>query len=238
MDARSLGTTPAMKKILFVLAATMALPIVSAAANEDVPPGFSWTGAYIGLQAGYAWGDSHYIEPQFPSFDAYYDPKGLLGGIYAGYNFQFDNRLVLGIDADVFFASINGDSPYYIDGVPASITSGESRLAWSGAARARFGYAFDRFLPYVAGGVALARYEYDMWDTVNMDGFETSKTRTGWTIGGGGEYAVTDNIILRGEYRYSDFGSERVDTADTVSWYRNDVDLKTHDLRIGVAYKF
>lgn len=70
----------------------------------------------------------------------------------------------------------------------------------------------------------------DLW------GFDAAHTRIGWTIGAGAEYAVTDRVTLRGEYRFSDYGSERV--LDPVDWWTNDTDLKVHDIRIGIAYRF
>ncbi len=216
----------------FAMAADPALPI------EEIPTGFNWTGGYIGAQVGYAWGDSHYSEPEYPSYYGNYDPDGFLGGAYVGYNHQFDNRLVLGAEADFAFAGIDGDSLYYSGGGSYwDDTVGTADLKWSGALRARLGYAFDRFMPYLAGGLAFARYDYSFRED-SGDGFDASETMTGWTIGAGAEYAATDNIILRAEYRYSDFGSNRVNEADTVDWWTNEVDLKTHDIRIGVAYKF
>ena len=103
-------------------------------AFEEIPVGFNWTGAYIGAQVGYAWGDSHYSEPEYPSYYGNYDPDGFLGGVYLGYNHQFDNRLVLGAEADFAFAGIDGDSRYYEDvDVPWDDTFGNADLKWSGA---------------------------------------------------------------------------------------------------------
>lgn len=220
---------------------TFALAADPAAVVEEIPTGFNWTGGYIGAQIGYAWGDSTYSEPDYADYFGYYDPDGFLGGFYAGYNYQMDNKLVVGVDADFAFANVDGDSLYYSSGDPWDDTFGNADMKWSGALRARLGYAFDRFMPYVAGGLAIARYEYDFWQDEgggDFDGFNASKTMTGWTLGVGGEYAATDNIVLRAEYRYSDFGSNTVDGDATESWYTNDVDLKTHDIRLGVAYKF
>ena len=66
------------------------------------------------------------------------------------------------------------------------------------------------------------------------DSFSSSKTHTGWTAGAGVDYAATDNVILRLEYRYTDYGHKNfdVDGVDT----RNK--FKTNEIRLGVAYKF
>lgn len=59
---------------------------------------------------------------------------------------------------------------------------------------------------------------------------------TGWNIGGGVDYSVTDNLILRAEYRYTDFGSKTFHDL----WYEDEakIKLKTNDIRLGIAYKF
>lgn len=210
--------------------------VVSEPTPEPAPAVFVWTGAYVGGQVGYAWADSHYSEPEFPGYVADYDPDGSFGGIYAGYSHQFSNRLVVGAEVDVALSYVTSDDAiYYGAGEPWGSTLAAD-LKWSGALRARVGYAFDRFMPYAAGGLAVAKYDYSVSD--GGDGFDASATLTGWTVGGGFEYAAADNVLIRAEYRFSDFGSNRVNEDDTVAWYTNDVDLSTHDIRLGVAYKF
>lgn len=204
---------------------------IGAANAADVlvaaPAGFVWTGGYVGLQAGYAWGKSHYSNEEYDDF-ADHDPKGGFGGVYAGYNHQLANNVVLGVDADLNYSGIDGSADFYWNGNdPEPGASADVR--WTGAARVRLGYAMDRVLPYVAGGVAFADYRMEL-----ADEFVHSKTLTGWTIGGGLEYAATDNILLRAEYRYTDYGNDT--WSDWAGGER--VDLKTNDIRLGVAYKF
>ena len=66
--------------------------------------------------------------------------------------------------------------------------------------------------------------------------FDYSETLTGWTVGGGVEYAFTDNLIGRVEYRYTDFG----DAQSTIPLLPGNakVDLDSHTVRLGIAYKF
>ncbi|TJV22451.1 MAG: porin family protein [Mesorhizobium sp.] len=223
-----------MKRILFA-STCMALMMGAAQAAdalqyETPPAGFVWTGGYVGLQAGYAWGSSHLTVNPVGNF-ADPDPDGFLGGVYAGYNHQFANNVVLGVEADIAYADIEGSGPGFDSSgavFPGVEVSG--RAKWTGAVRARAGYAVDRFLPYLAGGVAFTKYKVVIDESGNID--SDSQSLTGWTVGAGVEYAFSDQLMGRFEYRYTDFGSkdffEGIDT----------VDLKTHDLRIGIAYKF
>lgn len=194
-----------------------------------VAPVFNWTGAYIGGQAGYLWGDGD-LSDGTDSIDV--DPDGWLGGIYVGYNYQFTNNVVLGIDADFAWTGAD-DSTTVFDGEDL-VGSLDSELDWEGAVRARLGYAVDRFLPYIAGGVAFGRLNHDVFDALGAPSGSDDDTSVGWTLGVGLEYAFTDNIIGRAEYRYTDFGDFDFDINGTSA----STDLTTNDVRLGIAYKF
>ncbi|WP_375702331.1 porin [Bartonella sp. AA89HNZF] len=112
---------------------------------------------------------------------------------------------------------------------------------WGGATRVRIGFAADRFMPYLAGGIAYGQFQ----DTVSIsvkgeDGSVVSsknltdetKTMIGYTLGGGIDFAMLDNVIVRAEYRYSDFGKKKF------AKEKLEVNYKTNDFRVGVAYKF
>ncbi len=94
------------------------------------------------------------------------------------------------------------------------------------------GYAAGRFMPYLAGGVAFGQVKNSI--RLNDDRWDSSRTLTGWTIGGGVDYAATDNIVLRLEYRYTDFGRRDFSFDDLSSSNR----FRSNDIRLGVAYKF
>ncbi|PSJ61578.1 outer membrane protein [Pseudaminobacter soli (ex Li et al. 2025)] len=232
----------------FIIAPALFLSGISGVQAADVVvqepvPKYNWSGLYVGAEAGYAWGKSTYDEPDFSTaYNMYYDPKGGFGGIYFGYNWQFENNLVLGGEADFYGGDIKGRSDYYIDHVPIGVGEvwGDAKLRWAGSVRARLGYAVDRFLPYVAGGVAFGQLKFGHMDTsANWeDGWDRSETHTGWTIGGGLEYAFTENLIGRLEYRYTDFGKRTIPLDYEKDLPTTHVSLKTNDVRLGIAYKF
>ncbi len=112
---------------------------------------------------------------------------------------------------------------------------------WGGATRVRIGFAADRFMPYLAGGIAYGQFQ----DTVSIsvkdeDGrvvssknlADETKTMIGYTLGGGVDFSLLDNVIVRAEYRYSDFGKKKF------AKEKLQVNYKTNDFRVGVAYKF
>jgi len=196
-----------------------------------IPPSFSWDGVYVGGQIGGAWSDSD-VDSRTP-FAARYstDASGFVGGLYAGYNFSLGGDLILSGETDFVWSSLDDSASATVGG---ATTRAKVEQKWAGATRLRAGLAIDRFLPYIAAGYAYARIDSEVRADVNVAGFSNSKTLSGWTVGVGADYAVLDNVLLRAEYRYSDYGDDTYN--DGTNSYK--VDYKTNDLRVGVAYKF
>ncbi|MBB5700241.1 outer membrane immunogenic protein [Ochrobactrum daejeonense] len=228
-----------MKLKALLLASTVALAAATGAQAADaviepepapvvIAPTFTWNGAYIGGQIGYGWGESDFDGDLYSYGNI--KPDGFLGGIYAGYNFDLGNNIVLGIDGDVTYNDVSKG----VDVFDGDVVVGdfETKLRWSGAVRARVGYAADRFLPYLAGGVAFGSIKND--GSIAGVGFSESKTLTGWTVGAGVDYAATDNLIVRLEYRYTDYGDKDIDFGGLSV----NQDFRTNEVRLGVAYKF
>ena len=226
-----------MKPVLF--ASTFLFAISGSAFAADVvvnepvpivPAGFTWTGGYVGLQFGGGWSNVDQPFSFFPPGPANLSQdnangSGVIGGVFAGYNWQ-SGSFVFGGEADIDATSIDGD-----DGGSAGDING-FKAQWMASARLRAGYAVDRWLIYGTGGYAYLRGKADRRDP----GFEESQSASfnGWTIGAGAEYALTDNIIIRGEYRFADFGSKSV----VISNYVEDISPQIHAVRVGLSYKF
>jgi outer membrane immunogenic protein len=225
----------------FLVVSAAALFAVGAAfaadATEDIiPAGFVWSGGYVGLQAGYAGFRSHYLDVAGSTADP--EPDGFFGGLYTGYNHQFENQLVLGIEADINIAGIDGQSDFiFADGKSDLDHKLAAEVKWNGALRARFGYAVDRFMPYIAGGLSAAHYEFTLRHDDGSEHPGEKAIWTGWTVGAGIEYAATDTLLVRAEYRYTDYGSRESDHLWS-STQHSDTDLTSHDIRLGIAYKF
>lgn len=222
----------------FLTATAVAISTAAMAADtvvvEPVAPAlFVWTGGYIGLQAGHAWGKSAY-DVDINTAYIPYNPDGWFGGVFAGYNHQFQNNVVAGVEGDLNLGGVKSGLTPARAPIPLPGQYGESQIKWQGSVRARLGYAFDRLLPYVTGGIAFARYDHSV--TTFGYGAQFSDNYSGWTAGAGLEYAATDNLIARIEYRYSDYGDKNIPFTNGL--FPHTTDLKTHDIRMGVAYKF
>jgi outer membrane immunogenic protein len=213
-----------------LLAAAMAGPSLAADLHPPlkapvyVAP-FSWSGFYVGINGGYAWGTAkmtNVIGSQ--SFDT---NGGLVGGTL-GYNLQTGNW-VWGLEGDFDASWLKGDdntAPLCAGGV-----SCEFKQTWFATARGRIGYAFDRWLPFVTGGLAVG----DGKITVPSNNTQTD-TRTGWTAGAGLEWAFMGAWSAKIEYLYADLGTKTC--AAATCGIATDVEATQNIVRLGVNYRF
>ncbi|RWM95059.1 MAG: porin family protein [Mesorhizobium sp.] len=234
-----------MKTILLATAFILApVGMASAADINEVLPvdaAYSWSGLYAGVHVGYAAGDSDFFIASGglgggPDVQSAIDPDGFIGGIHVGFNQEMASRFVLGAEADIAYNDVDGlTGPTDGGGVTTLV---KSDVEWSGSVRLRAGYAFDRTLPYITAGVAAAKYRVKLVSTSGSAELPLhDETHIGWTVGAGVEHAFTDKWLARVEYRYSDFGSQDLSVlADLPT--AADVDLQTHDIRVGLSYKF
>ena len=235
------------------------------APTPAVPLVVDWTGFYVGGQTGYAYGDNHggynYEAPglttTLPSSGALIgDAQGVIVGAHLGYNLEFDKWLV-GFEGEVDGTSLirrnqlNLNDPALGTNIGVLSTLVQSDI--QGSIRGRAGYSFGRLLTFVTGGVALADFslqsQLGALDTnaagAQLFSYATkglqSTTRVGWTVGGGLEWAVNNNWSVRGEYRYTDFGSMQ-DTPSTSailgSYYSGLRHLDQNQVQFGFSYKF
>ena len=217
-----------MRKLAFATGCVLMTAIgISTALAADISPrarqaprepmyvAYNWTGAYIGLNGGGAWGSSSYAAP-FAS-NSINTSGGLLGGTL-GYNWQA-GRMVFGMEGDVDWSNLRGS------GV-CGLTTCETRNSWLGTARGRLGYAMDRVMPYVTGGLALG----DIRTSVAGVG-SANTTKAGWTIGGGLEAAIAGPWTAKVEYLYVDLGRGG-------SVAGSDASLRANVVRAGLNYRF
>jgi outer membrane immunogenic protein len=196
------------------------------------PPLFTWTGFYVGGDIGYAWGKDG-VNTTFGGA-ASGSPQGVVGGGHVGYNYQV-NQFVVGLEGDVSGADFRNNIASFATGTVYGV-----HVPIEASIRGRLGYAWDRALFYATGGAAFAdiRNTYFGGTILPAAGasFNSDKTKVGWTVGGGVEYALSNNWSVRGEYRYSDFGR----TTDIVFGTGAGVSshVTEHAVRIGFSYKF
>lgn len=166
------------------------------------PSVFDWTGFYLGGHVGYGGGGFGPGTNPLPQHGVVFPHSvtGVFGGYQAGYNFQLSNKLVLGVETDVFFTGPL-DRPNLVS------AAFHTTFDYAGTARGRVGYAFGALLPYVSGGLAFGRTRIDINDADGNPADKKSQMHFGWVWGTGVEYALGDVWSGKIEYNYIDLGA-------------------------------
>ena len=182
-----------------------------------MPPIYNWTGFYVGLNAGGSWGRQDHAVVSATTGVAVLSNSdridGFVGGGQIGYNWQV-NQWVFGLEADFQGSAQKGDGSFFVApivgaaAVPGLSATYSDKLEWFGTARARVGWAFDRWMPYVTGGWAFGHGKLEGTAvSVATVAFNAGKDYSGWTVGGGVEWAFLNNWSAKVEYLYIDFGN-------------------------------
>jgi outer membrane immunogenic protein len=197
------------------------LPARPAYRAPVVAPAFNWTGFYLGVYGGYAWGTS--------------DTDGFNGGIAGGtigYNWQAPGSMwVFGIEGDAGWTNFGDSLTVIAPGIAATLSSEAEATA---TIRGRLGAAWDRTMLYVTGGGAWIRNEISVSVATAGVVLGASDTRNhfGYVVGAGIEHAFLPNWSAKVEYLYFNTGSETYFGAVDVG------DLSAHTIKVGLNYRF
>lgn len=230
-----------------------------------------WSGAYLGFGVGAAQGSAKanvHTQDGFPG--SYFTPpdpeqidavtattltdRGFSGTLFAGYG-QQHGKLYFGLEASASsldFDTSDTSGAVYLSNAAGAFSNQISVSAdWQATVRGRLGWVEQRWLAYVTGGVAFTQVRLDAQFRDNFLGVGATgsgsekQTRTGWVLGAGGEYALSDAWRLRGEYLYADYGrieASAVVTNPAFPWFANEldssVDFRTQSLTLGLSYQF
>jgi outer membrane immunogenic protein len=227
----------------FAAAATM--PGAQAAdmpikAPRYVEPAASWAGWYIGAHAGAAWQKAD-VNSNATIFDGYsflpilgasISKTGFIGGGQIGYNWQHGN-FVFGIEADG--SGLSGRASATVAVGQGYKATHASRIGWLSTVRGRFGLAVGDTLAYATAGVAFGGVRNSArFDLIESFSFSSSRTKTGWTVGGGVEHMLNRNWTIGLEGLFVDLGRSTIDTDFGSLQFNNQAIIG----RLKVNYKF
>lgn len=229
------------------------------------PPAYNWAGFYIGGHLGGAWGSQDYTadaqgawltSPAFVSFinatgSPDFSPSSFTGGPQIGYNWQFAPSWLAGIEADAHFMSLKSDNNTGFIADPSLAANSRfiesAKTDWIATLRARIGWVSNNWLLYGTGGFAWGHVK-SSWNffrtSSGYDAFGSADTtKSGWTVGGGLEYAFAPNWTLKGEYLYIDLGDVNYRTFDRSGLFPTffeNISMHTtvNIASVGLNYKF
>jgi outer membrane immunogenic protein len=226
-----------MKRLLFASVAASALAggIGTATAADAAPyyrappavvPYYNWNGVYIGANVGGAWSNNDALWSPLPASAAFgafaiagnTGGSSAIGGFQAGYNWQFAPTWVAGLEADWSWAKTGGsfDQPWVTNPRSAPVTGSftimGSSLDWVSSLRARLGYlVIPNLMAYGTVGGAWGKIDYTASNSGGVVPYATSTTfsdtQGGWVAGGGLEWMIANDWLLRGEYLYYSLNS-------------------------------
>jgi high affinity Mn2+ porin len=192
---------------------------------------YTWTGFYVGGHIGYGDGSLGPGTNPLPEQGVFLPPTitGGIGGFQAGYNRQFANRFVLGVEADATFTAP-------VDLPRRAPVPFNSSIDYVGTVRGRVGYAFGTWMPYLTGGFAWGHSEVRVNDAAGNVLSEPGQYQTGWTAGAGAEFAVSGHWTAKLEYDYIDLSRRTMGLAD-FGMPGVTIDPRIHLLKFGLNYQ-
>jgi outer membrane immunogenic protein len=237
------------------------LPVKAAPVRPAI---YDWTGFYVGGNIGYGVGHNRASQVLATPATGFADttftditpaPKGVLGGLQIGYNWQGGRNWLVGFETD-FQAASQTDKSCAIfcvgsQGLEQTL-SVEHKIDYFGTVRGRLGAVVDSVLFYATGGAAYGRVSETaaiVFNNPPNPGFSatnrTSETRFGWTAGGGIEAALWGNWTAKAEYLYLDLGRSPNSfefsspaVASTPATVTTTSTFRDHIVRAGVNYRF
>ena len=211
-------------------------PAVVAPVPVVAPTAFSWTGVYVGGDFGGSFASTSIASATTGWASRSLNSAGVMGGAYAGYNYQLSPNFVLGVEGD-FQGNSSSASFYY----PTFDVTPRVQQNWLASLNGRLGVAYDRALFYLIGGAASAQGSVTVTPGIllfspSLQPVSRTANLSGWDVGAGVEYAFDPRWVGRLEYRYYNFGS--FNASNVGAYLPLHVQTSVNTVRAGFAYLF
>jgi len=232
-----------MKRILLSTSAAIALCAASSVAYAadmavrappPLPPLYNWTGFYLGANIGGAWGNAD-LHGNFTGANWSLSNSGFMGGGQLGYNYQM-GAFVLGVEWDFDWTDANKSTGFVQTNLVAPPLQAHGSWDWVTTVAARLGYAADRWLFYTKVGGGWNQTSFSVRDAAGVVYASGNNANSGWMVGGGVEYAFTQNWTGKIEYEY--LGLSNRTFATSIAPFAVTVSPNVQTLKFGINYKF
>jgi outer membrane immunogenic protein len=214
-------------------------PAVIAPIPVAAPTAFSWTGFYVGGDIGGSFASTSIASATTGWASRSLNSAGVMGGAYAGYNYQVSPNFVLGLEGD--FQGTQGNSNSASFYYPTFDVTPNVQQNWLASLNGRLGIAYDRALFYAIGGAAWGQGSVTVTPGIllfppSLPPVSRTANLSGWDVGAGVEYAFDPRWVGRLEYRYYNFGS--FNASNVGAYLPLHVQTSVNTVRAGLAYLF
>lgn len=221
----------------FLLVVSLTVFMAGVLSSVEARAENAWNGAYLGLLGGYSAIDQdrivHQTTPPVEIGDTFDFDETLLG-VVGGYNYQ-RGQMVFGIEG-AFMLVPQGRS--LVSGEPGVQSGTYTDQNWQGEVVLRAGYDAGSFMPFIAGGVALASFDTESFFSMPVIELGRSdETHWGLTAGAGVEMQAASNFRLKLEYRFSQFFEADYSFA-APGVYDQTNDFNSHAIRASAIVNF
>lgn len=218
---------------------------LSSPAWADGSASYDWSGFHAGIHGGIGIAGVSGSNFRLPIWGSTVEPyvlpdiNGTSFGVQAGYSHQFGNNLVLGLEGE--FSSLGYKGTAATDTYRSGAIT--TAINWMGSARLRTGFAIDRWQVYGLAGYTFADVEggYAHGGSHTVTG---RRVIGGWTAGGGVEYALTENLSLKGEYTFTQLNDDTL-KMENLNWQGTNYGTpnwtpmpKLDQVKLGLNYRF
>jgi outer membrane autotransporter protein len=199
-----------------------------------VPPPI-WTGLHVGAHLGFAFAGEDVASGFFGTpvrFST--NPSGVIGGMEAGYDYQFSPNWLVGAEVELSWSAASGNFNFITTAPTGAVSSGifDSNQNWYGTLTGRVGYLISDWVLYAKGGAAWLNADYNLAVSGPVGGGSISDTRGGFAVGLGAEWMFGPGWSTKLEYDYLGFstGSHALGGAGTT------VNTHVQQIKVGVNY--
>jgi opacity protein-like surface antigen len=194
-----------------------------------------WTGFHVGAHVGGAFSGEDATSGFFGTPATFStNPSGIIGGLQAGYDYQFSPNGLIGAELELSWTSASGNFNFFTTTPAGTVATGifNSNHNWYDTFTGRVGYVINDWVLYAKGGAAWINADYSLAVSGPAGGGSVNDTRGGFAVGLGAEWMFAPGWSGKLEYDYLGFGSNSY----ALGFAGTSVDTHVQLIKVGANY--
>jgi outer membrane autotransporter protein len=194
-----------------------------------------WTGFHVGAQVGFAYSGEDATSPFFGTPVTFStNPSGVIGGLEAGYDYQFSPNWLVGAELELTWTTASGNFNFIATTPTGAVASGifNSNHNWYDTFTGRVGYVIDDWVLFAKAGAAWINADYSLAVSGAPGGGSINDTRLGFNAGLGAEWMFGPGWSTKIEYNYLGFANN----SSTFGGVGTPVNTHVQLIKVGINY--